>query len=71
MINLYSNESQIYFVCVYHFLKIRRSVLCKITTDLFYFLDVYDVICEKKLSVEVRLIHAEQTSLYNFIVLRK
>ena len=28
-------------------------------------------ICEKKLSPEVRLIHAEQISLHNFIVLRK
>ena len=28
-------------------------------------------ICEKKISAEMRLIHAEQTSLHNFIVLRK
>ena len=28
-------------------------------------------ICEKKISAEVRLIHAEQIHLYNFIVLRK
>ena len=28
-------------------------------------------ICEKKISAEVRLIHEEQISLYNFIVLRK
>ena len=28
-------------------------------------------ICEKKISAEVRLIHAEQMSLYNFIVLTK
>ena len=28
-------------------------------------------VCEKKVSAEVRLIHAEQMSLYNFIVLRK
>ena len=28
-------------------------------------------ICEKKISAEVRLIHAEQISLYNFIILRK
>ena len=28
-------------------------------------------ICEKKISAEVRLIHAEQIYLYNFIVLRK
>ena len=27
--------------------------------------------CEKKISAEVRLIHAEQISSYNFIVLRK
>ena len=28
-------------------------------------------ICEKKVSEEVRLIHAEQMSLYIFIILRK
>ena len=28
-------------------------------------------ICEKKISAEVRLIHAEQMPLYNFIILRK
>ena len=28
-------------------------------------------VCEKKISAEVRLIHAEQISLYNFIILRK
>ena len=28
-------------------------------------------ICEKKISAEVRLIHAEQITLYNLIVLRK
>ena len=28
-------------------------------------------ICEKKISAEVWLIHAEQMSLYNFIILRK
>ena len=28
-------------------------------------------ICEKKISAEVRLIHAKQIPLYNFIVLRK
>ena len=29
------------------------------------------LICEKNISAEVRLIHVEQVSLYNFIVLRK
>ena len=28
-------------------------------------------IYEKKISAEVRLIHAEQMSLYNFVILRK
>ena len=28
-------------------------------------------ICEKKISAEVRLIHAEQMPLYNFIILTK
>ena len=55
----------------YHFPKIRRSVLRKIIKDLLHFRDVYDVIYEKKFLAEVRLIHAEQISLYNFIVLRK
>ena len=41
------------------------------TIDLLYFWDVYDVIYEKKISAEVRLLHAEQMSLYNFIILRK
>ena len=41
------------------------------TIDLFYFWDVYDVIYEKKNSAEVRLLHEEQMSLYNFIILRK
>ena len=48
---------------VAHFPKIHRSVLRKITIDLLYFLDVYEV-CEKKISPEVRLIHAEQIYLY-------
>ena len=29
------------------------------------------LICEKNISAEVRLIHVEQVSLYNLIVLRK
>ena len=29
------------------------------------------LICENKISAEVRLIHAKQISLYNFIILRK
>ena len=41
------------------------------TIDLFYFWDAYDVIYEKKNSAEVRLLHEEQMSLYNFIILRK
>ena len=28
-------------------------------------------VCEKKISTEVQLIHTEQISLYNFIVVRK
>ena len=40
--------------------------------DVLYFWDVSDVnIKKKKKSAEVWLIHAEQMSLYNFIILRK
>ena len=51
-----------------HFPKICRSVLRKIIIDLLYFWDVYDVIYKKQISVEVQLIHAEQMSLYSFII---
>ena len=54
------------------FAKIHRTVLRKIIIDLLYFWDVYDVnLLKKENSAEVRHIHAEQISLYNFIVLRK
>ena len=49
-----------------HFPKIHRSVLLKITIDLLYFWDVYDVNLWEKNSAEVWLIHAEQISLYKF-----
>ena len=54
-----------------HFPKIHRSVLRKIAIDLLHFWGIYDVNLWEKVSAEARLIHAEQTSLYNFIVLRK
>ena len=38
--------------------------------DLLYFWDVSDVNIWKRKSAEVRLIHAKQMSLYNFIILR-
>ena len=53
-----------------HFPIIHRIVLCKITIDLFFETFMMSI-CEKKISAEARLIHAEQISLYNFIVLRK
>ena len=52
-----------------HFPKIHRSVLRKLTIDLLYF-SFMTSIYEQKISAEVRLIHAEQMSLYNFIILR-
>ena len=58
-------------VLINHFPKIHRSVPCKITIDLLYFRDVYDVNLWEKNLAEVRLISAEQMSLYNFIILRK
>ena len=42
--------------------KNHKSVLRKITIDLSYFWDVYDVNLREKNSAEVRLIHAEQIS---------
>ena len=48
-----------------------HSVLRKITIDLLYFWDDYEVNLWKILLAEVRLIHAEQRSLYNFVILRK
>ena len=51
--------------------SLSQNVLCKMTIDLLYFRDDYDVnLWEKKL-VEVRLNNTEQMSLYNFIILRK
>ena len=51
--------------------SLSKVYFSEITIDLFYFWDVYDVNLWEKISVEVALIHAEQMSLYNFIVLRK
>ena len=56
---------------VRHFPKIHRSVLRKITIDLLYLETFMASIYEKKISAEVRLFHAEQMYLYNFIILRK
>ena len=54
-----------------HFPKIDRSVLRKITITIVFLRCLWRQSARKKVSVEVRLIHAEQISLYNFIVLRK
>ena len=61
-----------WMIFFWHFHKsLSENVLCKMTIDLLYFKDVYDVnLWEKKLA-EVWLINAEQMSLYNFIILRK
>ena len=62
-----NKNKESYYYCTVHFPEIHRIVLRKITTDLLYFWDVYDVnLWEKKISAEARLIYAEQTSLYNF-----
>ena len=42
-----------------HFLKIHKSVLCKIKIDLLYLWDVYDVNLWEKKSAEVQVIHAD------------
>ena len=44
--------------------KYHRSIYCIFE---MFMTSIY----EEKMSVEVRLIHAEQMSLYNFIILRK
>ena len=38
-----------------HFQKTNRSVLCKRTTDLLYFWDVYDINLWEKLAITVKL----------------
>ena len=45
-----------------HFPKTHRSFLRKITIDLLYFETFMTSIYERKISAEVRLIHAEQIS---------
>ena len=54
-----------------HFQKIHESVLHKIKTDLLYFWAIYDINLWENIFAEVQLIHAEQMSLYNFIILKK
>ena len=55
-----------------HFHKsLSKSVLCKMTIDLLYFRDVYDVNLWEKNLAEVQLINAKQMPLYNFIILMK
>ena len=60
-----------HFIYIIHFQKIHKSVLRKIANIYCIFETFMTSVCEKKISAEVRLIHAEQISLYNFIVLRK
>ena len=55
----------------WQFPKIYRVALRKITIDLLHFWDLQTPIYEKKNSAEVRLIYAEQISLYNFIIWTK
>ena len=54
-----------------HFPKTVEVFFVKKQLIYFIFETFMTSICEKKISAEVRLIHAEQMSLYNFIVLRK
>ena len=54
-----------------HFPKTVEVFSVKKQLIYFIFETFMTSICEKKISAEVRLIHAEQMSLYNFIVLRK
>ena len=57
-------------VFINHIPKIHRNVLHKII-DLLYFWDNYDINLWEKIPAEVRLIHAEQMALYNFLILKK
>ena len=54
-----------------HFPKIHRSVLRNIAIDYCIFETFMTSICEKKMSAEVRLIHAKQISLYKFYRFKK
>ena len=60
-----------FYIFINLFPKIHRSSLHNVTISLLYFWDVYDIIYEEKILTEARLIHVEQMSLYNFIILRK
>ena len=63
---------QVFDFAFRHFPKIHRSVLCKITIDLFYFVAVSEVnLREKKIHRSMAYEYIIQLSLYNFIVLRK
>ena len=46
-------------VFVNHFPRIHRSALLKITIDLFYFWDAYDVNLWEKLAITVKLCYIE------------
>ena len=54
-----------------HFREIHRNVFRKITKDVLFLRRIRRQSTRKKTSAEVRLIHAEQMSLYIFIILRK
>ena len=53
-----------------HFTKIRRSVTRKITIDLLYFWDVYDLNLWEKYLGRITAYSCRANVLYNFIILR-
>ena len=56
----------------FHFPKIHRGVLCKITIDLLYFWDVYDVsLWEKNFGRSASYSCLIQISLYKFYRIKK
>ena len=49
----------VFNVSINHFLNIHRSVLCRITIDLLYFWDVYDISVWEKVTITVKLCFIE------------
>ena len=58
----------VFFRC-FHKSLTKNPALHKITIDLFE--TFVTSICEEKVLAKLQLFHAEQMSLYNFIILRK
>ena len=70
--NLFHLQFHFLGFLLYHFQKIHRKVLCKITIDLLYFWDVYDInLWEKNFGSSTAYSCRTNIFYINFIVLRK